>query len=137
MQNHKFLLGTEENDYNDSRVFIAKAALYGFFEIDGQKHTHQYFYAGDEEKVAEFQKTHTFKAAKRWKGLGEMNPDEISMMYYDDDTARLLQVRPDNIDDALALIGQTDWKKDLMLEKGVISEDVLDLTDTSIIGDLK
>lgn len=69
MQNHQFLFGTAENDYKDSRVYIAKAALYGFFDVDGQKHTHQYFYAGDEDKVAEFQKNHTFRVGKRWKGL--------------------------------------------------------------------
>lgn len=69
MQNHTFLFGTEENDYEDSRVFKVQGALYGFYDIDGKKGTHQYFYAGDEKLVADFQKKHTYKSFKRYKGL--------------------------------------------------------------------
>lgn len=134
LQNHKFMFGTPENEYKDSKVFIAKAALYGFFDVDGQKGNNQLFFAGEEAKVAEFQKNHKFKSAKRWKGLGECNPDEIASMYFDESTAKLLQVTPENVDKALYLIGTKEWKHDLMIEKSVITDDTLDLSNPSIIA---
>lgn len=57
------------------------------------------------------------------------------MMYYDENTARLLQVRPDNIDDALALIGNNNSElKSLMIENGVITEDTIDLSNPANIA---
>ena len=136
MQNHSFLFGTKENKYFDSKVYIAVAPLYAFFGVDGDKDKIQPFYAGEEKKVAEFQKKHKYSAMKRYKGLGELNPDELARFYYDEETSKLVQVHLDDVESALSLVGYTDWKHDLMIERGVITDDTIDLTDKKVLSEI-
>ena len=127
MQNHRFLFGTKENNYEDSRVYIAKAALYAFYKVDGTK-DNKFFYAGQESQVADFRKKHKYKIEKRFKGLGECEPSELREMYINESTRCLLQVRPDNIDEALNLIDKTSKaRQELMLNENVITSDMLEL----------
>ena len=126
LQNHKYLFGTEENNYEDSKVFIIISPLYAFGGVDGKKQD-KYFYVGEEAKVAEFQKKHTYKTFKRFKGLGELNKEELKTFYLDEKTRRQLQIRPDNIDEALSLVSDTEERKAFMLSEGIITLDTVKL----------
>lgn len=129
LQNHLFLFGTKENNYEDSRVFVAKAALYAFYKIDGTKES-KFFYAGQENLVADFRKNHTYKIEKRFKGLGECKPEELKEMYLNKETRCLLQVKPTNVDEALNLVDKTSKaKQELMLNEKVITNELLDLSE--------
>lgn len=127
MQNHRFLFGTAENKYEDSKVFVIVAPLYAFEGVDGKKKSSKYFYAGEEAEVAAFRKAHKFKTFKRFKGLGELNSDELKEMYLDPKKRRQVQIRPDNIEAALGIIGGAKEKKDLMISEKVITLDVVEL----------
>lgn len=126
LQNHKYLFGTEENNYEDSKVFIIISPLYAFGGVDGKKQD-KYFYVGEEAKVAEFQKKHTYKTFKRFKGLGELNKEELKTFYLDEKTRRQIQIRPDNIDEALSLVSDTEERKAFMLSEGIITLDTIKL----------
>lgn len=127
MQNHRFLFGTADNKYQDSKVFVIVAPLYAFEGVDGKKGNSKYFYAGEESDVAAFRKAHKFKTFKRFKGLGELNSDELREMYLDPKKRRQVQIRPDNIEAALGIIGGAKEKKDLMISEKVITLDVVEL----------
>lgn len=127
MQNHKFLLGTKENNYRDSLVYVAVAPLFAFFDVDGKKGTHKYFYSGQESQAADFAKKHKYRAYKRFKGLGELNPNELKDMYLNPENRKLVQIIPDNIEDALDIINPTnkDLRKELLIDNEVYSKDLI------------
>ena len=120
MQNHKFLFGTKENDYRDSRVFVAIAPLFAFFNVDKTK-KNQYFYSGQEAEATEFSKKHKYSNYKRFKGLGELNPDELKDIYLNEANRKLVQIIPENIEEALDLISPAgkDLRKKLLIDNGV------------------
>lgn len=127
VKNHSFLFGTAENDYNDSMVYYAQAPLFAFTEVDGTKND-AFFYAGQEAEVAEFQKAHKYKAAKRFKGLGELQPKELKEFYLDPNTRKLLQLTLDDAKSFLSLMStETKDKNALMLRNNVITRDLLKL----------
>lgn len=126
MQNHRYLFGTPENNFDDSRVFIIVAPLYAFEGVDGKK-INKFFYAGEEEQASAFRKAHKFKTFKRFKGLGELNKDELRDMYLDSSKRKQVQVKPDNIEAALALVGGQKEKKELMITENVITLDTIKL----------
>ncbi len=63
----------------------------------------------------------TSKPFKRFKGLGSLNPDEIYDAFYNPNTRRLIQITPDNIDYANALVEQIQVRKNLLIQNGIIS----------------
>lgn len=127
MQNHKFLFGTKEKNYEDSRVYIAVAPLFAFFGVDGKKDVKKYFYSGQEALAADFAKNHKYKSYKRYKGLGELNPDELKDMYLNPANRKLVKVTLENIEDAMEIINPKNKqsRKDLMIEKGVYCNDLI------------
>ena len=127
MQNHKFLFGTKEKNYEDSRVYIAVAPLFAFFGVDGKKDVKKYFYSGQEALAADFAKNHKYKSYKRYKGLGELNPDELKDMYLNPENRKLVKVTLENIEDAMEIINPKNKqsRKDLMIEKGVYCNDLI------------
>ncbi len=62
------------------------------------------------------------KPFKRFKGLGEMNPDELAVVSLHEETRQLIQldVNDDNIDEILALVGTGRAKKELLTNRGII-----------------
>jgi len=127
MQNHRFLFGTKENNYTDSRVYIAVAPLFAFFGVDGKKDAKKYFYSGQEALATEFEKNHKYKSFKRFKGLGELNPGELKDMYLNPENRKLVQVTPENLEDALAIIAKKnkDSRKELMVKNKVYTNDLI------------
>ena len=101
-------------------VYILETPLYQ----DTRNNT--YYYPGEESKV-------DFGSGRirRFKGLGEFNADQFKDFAFNVDKRRLVKVTPDNLEDALDLIRNTQPKKNLMFEKGyfgtgIITEDEFD-----------
>jgi hypothetical protein len=63
----------------------------------------------------------TSKPFKRFKGLGSLNPDEVYDAFYNPATRRLIQVTPDNLDYANALVEQIQVRKNLLIQRGIIT----------------
>jgi hypothetical protein len=53
--------------------------------------------------------------------VGSLNPDEVYDAFYNPATRRLIQVTPDNIDYAHALVEQIQVRKNLLIQKGIIT----------------
>lgn len=127
VKNHSFLFGTAENDYKDSMVYYAQAPLFAFTQVDGTKKD-VFFYAGQEADVAEFQKKHKYKAAKRFKGLGELQPNELREFYLDPSTRKLLQFTLDDAKDFLSLMSTETKDKNVLMESaGIITRQCIQL----------
>jgi DNA gyrase subunit B len=62
------------------------------------------------------------KPYKRFKGLGEMNSDEIRDSLLDPKRRRFIQVTPEGAEYALRLISNKEARKDLMREIGCLSD---------------
>jgi DNA gyrase subunit B len=63
----------------------------------------------------------TSKPFKRFKGLGSLNPNEVYDAFYNPATRRLIQVTPDNLDYANALVEQIQVRKNLLVQRGIIT----------------
>lgn len=127
LQNHRFLFGTKENNYEDSRVYIAVAPLFAFFGVDGKKDAKKYFYSGQEALATEFEKNHKYKSFKRFKGLGELNPNELKDMYLNPENRKLVKVTPKDAEDALDVINKKnkDVRKELLVRNKVYTNDLI------------
>jgi DNA gyrase subunit B len=63
----------------------------------------------------------TSKPFKRYKGLGGLSCDEVYDAFYNPATRRLIQVTPDNLDYANALVEQIQVRKNLLIQRGIIT----------------
>lgn len=62
------------------------------------------------------------KHFRRYKGLGSLNPDEIYDAFYDKSKRRLIQVTPDGIDYARALVEDIKNRKSLLISRGILTD---------------
>ena len=53
--------------------------------------------------------------------VGSLNPDEVYDAFYNPATRRLIQVTPDNFDYANALVEQIQVRKNLLIQRGIIT----------------
>lgn len=88
-------------------LHIAMPPLY---EQDGK-----YFY--DEE---DFKSLNRSKKFTRFKGIGEMRPDQFKASLLDQNNRRLFKVTLEGISEALGIINSTQGRRNLMLESGII-----------------
>jgi DNA gyrase subunit B len=103
-------------------VYISDSPLY--------KQGDKYYYEG------EFDLLDKTKPFQRYKGLGELNPEDVKATITNPETRRLIQVT-DNEDDmefALRLITTTYARKSLLMKAGVIEEGKL-LTSDEILAE--
>lgn len=61
------------------------------------------------------------KHFRRYKGLGSLNPDEVYDAFYDPTKRHLIQVTPDGIDYAMALVEDIKNRKELLISRGILS----------------
>ena len=92
-------------------LYVALAPL---FEQDGK-----YFYTPDEFNQVDKKRRFT-----RFKGLGEMRPDQFNASMLDPSNRRLLKVTLDGVDEALSIVNSTWGRRNLMLESGIISREL-------------
>lgn len=62
------------------------------------------------------------KHFRRYKGLGSLNPNEIYDAFYDESKRRLIQVTPDGIDYARALVEDIKNRRNLLISKGILGD---------------
>lgn len=60
------------------------------------------------------------KSFKRFKGLGEMNPDELYLTAVNSSTRKLIQVTSNDIDKAFDLLKTSIAKRNLMIKHGIL-----------------
>ena len=89
-------------------VYIALTPLYQQNGVN--------YYQGEEDKV-DFSKPLT-----RYKGLGEMNSNQLKKFLLMPETRKLFRVTPSNLEYAKALLSNTDARRDLMVKNGLISD---------------
>lgn len=87
-------------------VYLANAPLY--------KQNGKYIYSDDDLDKK--------KPYSRFKGLGEMNSDEVHDSLIDPKNAKYIKVTKEGADYALRLISNKDARKDLMREIGCLSD---------------
>lgn len=87
-------------------VYIVKTPLY---EQGGE-----YFYAGEEHLLD------TNKRYRRFKGLGELNPQQLKDTALDPNKRKLIQVTVGDAARALAILSSTNARSQLLIENGLI-----------------
>lgn len=90
------------------RVYVEESPLY--FQNG------KYYFYGEEDKLD------TSKPIKRFKGLGELNTNEVKTTLLDPKTRRLCRITEDGMNEAIRLITTTSARKKLMIESGFVNE---------------
>lgn len=89
-------------------VYLAMTPLY---LQDGKT-----YYLGEEDKV-DFN-----RPLSRYKGLGETNSKQLKRWLLDPETRKLFKVTPSNMNYAKALLSNTDARRELMMDCGLVTD---------------
>ena len=81
----------------------------------------KYWYPEDEKEYRKYMRNHKNAVSNRFKGLGEMNPDELYSTTMDPANRRLIQLTTDNMAQTLDLFNrlmgkQPSLRKDFILK---------------------
>lgn len=101
--------------------YLIRAGMVYICECPLFKQGDRYFYDG------EFDQIDKSKPFQRYKGLGELNLDDVKATITDQNQRRLVRVTDDedDMDLALKLITTTYARKQLLMDAGIINEDYL------------
>jgi DNA gyrase subunit B len=80
----------------------------------------KYFYTN-----ADFDKLDKNKSFTRFKGLGELSPNQLYDSMLNPKNQILIQVTSERVEETLALLTRTGARRDLMISNGVVSEEFL------------
>ncbi len=109
------------------KVFIATSPLYK--TINGKETL--YWYPEDEKEYKKYMRNHRNAVSNRFKGLGEMNPDELYSTTMDPENRRLIPLTTDNMEKTLDLYNQLMGKqpslrKEFILKNKLSKYSILD-----------
>ena len=90
------------------RIYVAKCPLFG--QEDGKN----WIPVFDQKELKPKLKTH------RYKGLGSMEPWQLAKVLFDDSVRNLRQIKLTDAKTVEKLVGYSSYKKELMIEAGVI-----------------
>jgi topoisomerase-4 subunit B len=100
---------------NEGRVFIAMPPLY---RIDIGKETHYALDNAEKDAILKkLEKKNGKISVTRFKGLGEMNPDQLSETTMNPDTRRLVQLRVEDMDGLKGIFDMLFKKKNAKLRR--------------------
>lgn len=97
--------------------YLVKAKMVYICDSPLYKQGDKYFYNGD---TVDFS-----KPTQRFKGLGELNIEDVKATITSTDTRRLVRITEDDMRMALQLITDTYARKRLLMGTGVINESKL------------
>lgn len=91
--------------------FIYRAIM----PLYGSKYKGKFYPLYTEEELTKFKEENPNAKIQRYKGLGEMNPDELKICLLDKETRRLDLIQyPENPDDIFKLMSNAELKRNLL-----------------------
>lgn len=94
-------------------VYIAKTPLY--------RQNGKYFF---DDKGLDLSKPFS-----RFKGLGEANPEDLEPFVFNKQTRQLVKITMDNWEDAQDMLTSSRAKRQIMIQKGIINENLIGLNE--------
>lgn len=129
----KIIISTDADDdgFIIAAVLIATFAKFARFLIDfGMLYTIEspiyeqsgrYFFPSDKDSEGNIQGFNPSKPYVRFKGLGELNSNQVYDSFYDESKRRLIRITPEGMDKALELVRSIDERKKLLTENGILT----------------
>lgn len=81
----------------------------------------KYFYPSDKMPDGSIQGFNPSKPYTRFKGLGELNKNQVYDAFFDPNKRRLIRVTPEGIECALDLVRSLDERKKLLMDNGILT----------------
>ena len=94
-------------------VYLSEAPIY--------KQNGKYFFSSDKDENGLIPGFDQSKPYQRYKGLGEMNKDEVYDSFFNTSTRRLIRVTTEGIEKAQELVRSIDERKRLLTENGILT----------------
>ena len=94
-------------------VYVARSPLY--------KQGDKYYLTKDELDLS--------KEYGYFKGLGEANPEDLAPFVFDKNTRHLIKINMDNWEDARDMLTSTTARREIMLSRGVLSDQRIELSN--------
>lgn len=94
-------------------IYLSEAPIY--------KQNGKYFFSSDKDEKGNIPGFDQSKPYQRYKGLGEMNKDEVYDSFFNPSTRRLIRVTPEGLERAQELVRNLDERKRLLTENGILT----------------
>ena len=122
----------------DNRLFMLQTPLFVFSNISGVNKDERVYALNETEKdelVKKFKSEKRKYTISRMKGLGEMNPDDMSVTSMDRRTRNVIQIEYGDPQKILETIDklfsdkQADQRKQWLIDAGMVDQDFVDVDD--------
>lgn len=113
------------------KVYAATAPLYK--TINGKEI--KYWYPEDEKEYKKYMRNHKNATSGRYKGLGEMQSEELYSTTMDPANRRLVQLTTENIEETLALYDRLMGKSPALRRDFILRNKLSKLDDDDIFDD--
>lgn len=95
----------------------------------------KYWYPADEKEYRKYMRNHKNAVSKRFKGLGEMNPDELYSTTMDPTNRQLVQLITDNMNETLALYERLMGKQPSLRKEFILKNKLSRIDDDETYDD--
>lgn len=101
----------------EGMLYYASIPLYGQRVKDGEMN---YYWSEERDQLDDS------KPFTRFKGLGEMNPDQIALFTFNPDYRRLVKITMDDYNNAMNLVAFPRYRRSLMITNDIVIDPELD-----------